>query len=126
MLAVRRYLRGLPMAQSGGGGEGDDRDLRAIKDRLGRLDHKIDSAQGRQPGDAPPPEGRGEAMGLAFRIATELVAGVFVGALLGWALDKWLGTAPILLIVFLLLGIAGGLLNSIRAAMKMQNPTNRT
>jgi ATP synthase protein I len=64
-------------------------------------------------------------MGLAFRIATELVAGVFVGALLGWALDKWLGTAPFLLIVFLLLGIAGGLLNSIRAARKMQNTSTR-
>lgn len=113
------------MTQSGTGG-GDDRDLRAIKDRLDHLDRKIDSAQGRQPSDAPPPEGRGEAMGLAFRIAAELVAGVFIGALLGWALDKWLGTAPILLIVFLLLGIAGGLLNSIRAAMKMQKPTNRT
>src|SRR5688572_13493949 len=113
------------MAQSGSGGD-DERDLRAIKDRVGRLDRKIDSAQGRQPGEKPGPEGRGEAMGLAFRIATELVAGVFVGALFGWALDKWLGTAPILLIVFLLLGIAGGLLNSIRAAMKMQKPTNRT
>jgi ATP synthase protein I len=113
------------MTQSGTGGSGDDRDLRAIKDRLEHLDRKIDSAQGRQPGDPASPEGRGEAMGLAFRIATELVAGVFVGALLGWALDKWLGTAPILLIVFLLLGIAGGLLNSIRAAIRMQNPSKR-
>ena len=113
------------MTQSGTGG-GDDRDLRAIKDRLETLDKKIDSAQGRQPGEPPSPEGRGEAMGLAFRIATELVVGVFVGMLLGWALDRWLGTAPILLIVFLLLGIAGGLLNSIRAAVKMQKPTNRT
>jgi ATP synthase protein I len=113
------------MTQSGTGG-GDDRDLSAIKGRLEHLDRKIDSAQGRQPGEPPSPEGRGEAMGLAFRIATELVAGVFVGALFGWALDKWLGTAPILLIVGLILGIAGGLLNSIRAAMRMQNTSNRT
>jgi ATP synthase protein I len=112
------------MVQSGKGG-GDDRDLRSIKDRLQSLDNKLDHAQGRRPQDSPGPEGRGEAMGLAFRIATELVAGVFVGALLGWALDKWLGTAPFLLIAFLILGIAGGLLNSIRAARKMQN-TNRT
>jgi ATP synthase protein I len=114
------------MSQSSGGrGDGDDRDLRAIQDRLKTLDRKLDTAQGRQPSEPPEPGGRGEAMGLAFRIATELVAGVFVGALLGWALDKWLGTAPILLIVFLLLGIAGGLLNSVRAAIRMQN-TNRT
>ena len=113
------------MSQSGSGGD-DDRDLRAIRDRLRTLDKKLDHAAEGRPVDKDAPEGRGEAMGMAFRIATELVAGVFVGGLLGWALDKWLGTAPFLLIVFLLLGIAGGLLNSIRAAMKMQNTSNRT
>jgi ATP synthase protein I len=111
------------MSQSSGGG--DDRELKSIQDRLRSLDQKIDSAQARRPVEPENPSARGEAMGFAFRIATELVAGVFVGGLLGWALDKWLGTAPILLIVCLLLGIAGGLLNSVRAAMKMQN-TNRT
>lgn len=114
------------MSQSSGGGRGDDeRDLRSIKDRLSTLDRKLDTAQDRQPREAQDPSERGQAMGFAMRIATELVAGVFVGALLGWALDKWLGTAPILLIVCLLLGIAGGLLNSVRAASKMQN-TKRT
>ncbi len=113
------------MSQSSGGGPGDDRDLRSIKDRLSTLDKKLDSAQDRQPREVQDPGARGEAMGFALRIATELVAGVFVGALLGWALDKWLGTAPILLIVCLLLGIAGGLLNSVRAARRMQD-TNRT
>ena len=112
------------MSQSSGGG--DDRELRSIRDRLQNLDQKLDSAEGRRPKEPEGPGARGEAMGMAFRIATELVAGVFVGAVLGWALDKWLGTAPILLIVFLLLGIAGGLLNSIRAAMRMQNTSNRT
>jgi ATP synthase protein I len=112
------------MSQSGSGG--DDRDLRAIRDRLNKLDQKIDDAQAGRPVERDAPEARGEAMGLAFRIATELVAGVFVGALIGWALDKWLGTAPILLIVCLLFGIAGGLLNSIRAAMRMQNTSNRS
>ena len=100
--------------------------LRAIKDRLQHLDRKLDSAEARRPPEPQDPSARGEAMGIAFRIAIELVAGVFVGALLGWALDKWLGTAPILLIVCLLLGIAGGLLNSVRAARKMQNTSNRT
>jgi ATP synthase protein I len=113
------------MSQSSGGGRGDDRDLGSIKDRLRTLDKKLDSAQDRQPRETQDPGARGEAMGFALRIATELVAGVFVGALLGWALDKWLGTAPILLIVCLLLGIAGGLLNSVRAARRMQD-TNRT
>ena len=113
------------MSPSSGSGQ-DDRDLRAIQDRLNALDKKLDSAQGRTPSEPDDPGARGEAMGIAFRIATELVVGVFMGGLLGWALDKWLGTAPILLIVCLLLGIAGGLLNSVRAAMKMQKTSNRT
>jgi len=110
-----------------GSGDGhdpkDERDLRAIRDRLQNLDQKLDRVQGRRPGPDTAPEGRGKAMSLAFRVATELVAGVFLGGILGWALDKWLGTAPFLLIVFLLLGIAGGLLNSVRAAWKMQKNT---
>jgi ATP synthase protein I len=116
------------MSKSGSDGRdgGEDRDLRAIQDRLRNLDQKLDTAQGRRPPEPQDPSARGEAMGFAMRIATELVAGVFIGALLGWALDKWLGTAPILLIVCLLLGIAGGLLNSVRAASKMQNTSNRT
>ncbi len=119
------------MSQSSGSGRdgGDDRDLRSIDDRLKSLERKLDTAQARDraaQGGGDGPNARGEAMGIAFRIATELVAGVFVGALLGWALDKWLGTAPILLIVCLILGIAGGLLNSIRAAWRMQNTSNRS
>jgi ATP synthase protein I len=125
MPAGQASLCEFSMSQSSGGGRGDDRDLRSIKDRLSTLDKKLDSAQDRQPREVQDPGARGEAMGFALRIATELVAGVFVGALLGWALDKWLGTAPILLIVCLLLGIAGGLLNSVRAARRMQD-TNRT
>ena len=51
-----------------------------------------------------------------FRMSTELVAGVVVGALIGWLLDRWLGISPWGLIVFLLLGFAAGVLNVMRAA----------
>jgi ATP synthase protein I len=55
-------------------------------------------------------------MGLGFRIATELVAGVAVGTLIGYALDGWLGTKPWLMVVFLFLGAAAGTMNVYRAA----------
>jgi ATP synthase protein I len=55
----------------------------------------------------------GLARGL--RLSTELVAGVLVGAGIGWALDRWLGISPWGLIVFLLLGFAAGVLNVVRA-----------
>ena len=51
-----------------------------------------------------------------FRLSTELVAGVLVGAMIGWLLDRWLGISPWGLIVFLLLGFAAGVLNVMRAA----------
>ncbi|MTJ83270.1 MAG: AtpZ/AtpI family protein [Telmatospirillum sp.] len=58
----------------------------------------------------------GTGMGLGFRIATELVAGIAVGALIGYALDGWLGTRPWLMVVFLFLGAAAGTMNVYRAA----------
>ncbi|HKS84427.1 MAG TPA: AtpZ/AtpI family protein, partial [Pseudolabrys sp.] len=52
---------------------------------------------------------------------TELVAGVLVGAAVGWLLDRWLGTSPWGLIVFFLLGFAAGVLNVMRAAGVVQD-----
>ena len=62
----------------------------------------------------PPTDGRAIARG--FRLSTELVAGVLVGAGIGWLLDWWLGSSPLGMIVFLLLGFVAGVLNVMRAA----------
>ncbi|MGE0613203.1 MAG: AtpZ/AtpI family protein [Hyphomicrobiales bacterium] len=59
-------------------------------------------------------------MGLAFRIATELVAGVLVGTAIGWQLDRWLETSPVMLVIFFGLGTAAGIMNVVRVAKKMQ------
>lgn len=111
-------------AASGGGDnrQEDGPDYSDIKKRLDALEGKLDQVKRKDAKNQGEPDDgrRGKAMGIAFRIAAELVAGVVVGTLIGWFLDKWLGTAPILLIVFLLLGIAAGLLNSVRAAQRMQ------
>ena|SRR5262245_29588729 len=56
------------------------------------------------------------AIARGFRLSTELVAGVLVGALIGWALDRWLGISPWGMIVFVLLGFVAGVLNVMRAA----------
>ncbi len=50
-------------------------------------------------------------------IATMLPASTFAGYLVGYWLDKWLGTGY-LKIVFLLLGIAGGFVQLIRELMR--------
>lgn len=109
------------MVQSSDGGrdQRDEPDFKDIKGRLDKLGEKLGDVHDKDT-PAPDAKARGQAMGLAFRLATELVAGVFVGALIGWALDRWLGTSPFLLIGFLLLGVAAGLLNAVRAAQQMQ------
>jgi ATP synthase protein I len=63
------------------------------------------------------------AIARGFRLSTELVAGVLVGAALGWLIDRWLGISPWGMIVFLLLGFAAGVLNVMRAAGVSPNNT---
>lgn len=65
--------------------------------------------------DKPPQS----ALGLAFRVSVELVSALVVGLAIGWALDQWLDTGPILMVVFLLLGFAAGLMNVYRMAVGM-------
>jgi ATP synthase protein I len=55
-------------------------------------------------------------MGLALRLGADFVAGVVVGAALGWGIDRLFGTSPWGLIVFLLLGFAAGVLSVMRTA----------
>ena len=64
---------------------------------------------------------KGAFLGNAFKLGTELVAAVAVGAIIGFILDNWFGTKPILIIIFFLLGSAAGILNVFKAAKRMQN-----
>jgi ATP synthase protein I len=63
-------------------------------------------------------------MARGLRLSTELVAGVLVGAVLGWFLDRALGISPWGLIVFVLLGFAAGVLNVARTAGVGTSPTD--
>ena len=63
---------------------------------------------------------KGVFLGNAFKLGTELVAAVVVGTIIGFILDNWFGTKPILIIIFFLFGSAAGILNVIKAAKRMQ------
>lgn len=56
------------------------------------------------------------AMARGFRLSSELIAGVLVGAVIGWGFDRLLSTSPWGLIVFFLLGFVAGVINVMRAA----------
>ena len=63
------------------------------------------------------------AAGWVFRLSVELAAGLLVGGVIGWGLDHLLGTNPLMLIVFFLLGATAGLYNVIRSAMRLNRDT---
>ncbi|TNE59569.1 MAG: AtpZ/AtpI family protein [Alphaproteobacteria bacterium] len=88
-------------------------DLKRLGKRL-REARKGEAAEEehRQRADSLPNNG----LGVALRIGIELVVAVFVGAGIGFFLDRWLGTQPWLLLVFFMLGTAAGFMNVIRMA----------
>ena len=67
-------------------------------------------------GATPSPNGMGQAVSLGFRVMSEFVAAVAVGGFIGWALDRWLGTSPGGLILFIALGTAAGFWSVYRVA----------
>ncbi len=52
---------------------------------------------------------------LAGRVTTELVSGLVVGAFIGYWLDIWLGTSPLMLVVLFFVGAVAGMFNVWRA-----------
>ena len=60
------------------------------------------------------------SIGAAFKMSTELVAHVVVGTIIGFILDNWFGTKPLLIIIFFFFGAAAGIINVIKTAKKMQ------
>ena len=59
---------------------------------------------------------------MAWRLVIELVTGLLVGFGIGYGLDTWLDTAPWLMIVFTLLGLAAGINVMLRSAKEMNAP----
>ena len=87
--------------------------------RLNRLKSGLQDAQAQQETtrvwrqvEQPP----NTSLGLAFRVSVELVSALAVGFGIGWLLDYWFETRPWLMLVFILLGGAAGILNVYRMA----------
>ena len=59
------------------------------------------------------------SLGKALKISTELVAAVVVGSTIGFLLDNWFDTKPLLIICFFFMGVAAGILNVFKSAKNM-------
>lgn len=55
----------------------------------------------------------------AMKISSEFIAGIIVGALIGWFIDRVAATSPWGLIIFLMLGFGAGVLNVLRTVGKV-------
>jgi ATP synthase protein I len=93
-------------------------DEAALSARLQRLGEGLARRRADETSNGAPDNRAATASGYArgFRLSSELVGGVALGAGLGWLVDRGLGISPWGLIVFLLLGFAAGVLNVMRSA----------
>jgi ATP synthase protein I len=85
-----------------------DARLRALNERL----RSAQQAEAARTGEALGRPGKGYSQG--SRVLSELIAGPAGGALIGWLLDRWLGTSPWLLLVLLFLGVGVAFRNIMR------------
>ncbi len=88
-------------------------------DELESLEARLAEAKARH-APVDPVRMAGGAMGQGFRFAVEIVVTTVVGSAIGWQLDRWLGTKPWLLLLFMLLGVAAGFLSLFRAVAAEQ------
>nr|WP_187969929.1 AtpZ/AtpI family protein [Aquibium microcysteis] len=109
--------------ETGGTGPGQDGEGNARSDDLERRRRELDAAlKARRPavsGKEPSATGGMAGVGNAMRLSSEFIAGIVVGAALGWAVDYYAGTSPFGLVVFLLIGFAAGVVNALRSAGMM-------
>lgn len=94
-----------------------------LEQRLERLGSSIGRHLGKRDEDGRR-RGLADNSGMAYglKIGSEFVAAILVGAAIGWVLDRWLGTTPFGLIVFLILGFAAGVLNVMRTTGRISQP----
>jgi len=88
-------------------------------ERLKALEARIAAAR---QGQAPKPhmEEHYSQANLAWRMVIELVAGMGIGFGIGYGLDYVLGTMPLMLVVFTILGFIAGVKTMIRSAHEVQ------
>ena len=105
----------------GAGGGMEDDGSESLKARRQRLDTELLARRKVEPKGGSNREAA-QGYALAVKLSSEFIAGVIVGALLGYLFDRFLGTSPWGLIVFLILGFCAGVLNILRSTGAVAQP----
>src|ERR1700745_4280119 len=109
--------------EGGRGSRDKSPDEATLSARLGSLNRRLSEFRdGRKietdqlGGESGDEAARASAMARGFRLSSELIAGVVVGAAIGWGFDRLLSTSPFGFIVFIMLGFVAGVVNVVRSA----------
>ncbi|MEM5473773.1 AtpZ/AtpI family protein [Hoeflea sp. AS60] len=105
----------------GTGGETDADLSKSLDARRKRLDAELLARRKVEP-EAGSNREASKGYALAVKLSSEFIAGVVVGVLIGYLFDRFLGTSPWGLIVFLLLGFCAGVLNVLRSTGAVAQP----
>ena len=89
----------------------EDARLDSLEQRLERAE----TAEAKRIGRAPATDANEQ---LGNRVLSLLLGGIIGGTLIGWLLDRWLGTAPVLLITLMVLGTVGGFWSIIKISTR--------
>ena len=91
------------------------------KERLDKLDRQIEEFKSKKEKHGPK---RLKVRNDGWRMVIELVTGMVLGICLGMAIDYMVGSEPIFLVVFSLLGFMAGVKTMIATAKKMNETNN--
>lgn len=117
---------GTPDGKDGNGHAANSSHDAGLEQRRRALDEALAGRRVANPAAEPERQkGAGSGFGKALKLSSEFVAGILVGAGLGYLLDTFAGTSPWGMIVFLMLGFAAGILNMLRAAGVVAEPAGR-
>jgi len=89
-----------------------------LSERLRALRSRVEKVRAAQEPKPAPPDHHAQAQ-IAWRMVTEMVAGIGLGLAIGYGLDAVFGTRPLLLVVFTLLGFAAGVRVMLRTAQEV-------
>lgn len=89
-------------------------------DRLKALDARLKQLQAKD--EAPQGLDQHTQAQIAWRMVTEMVAGLGLGFAIGYGLDAIFGTGPFLMLTFTLLGFAAGIKTMLATSAELNGP----